>query len=799
MKRYLFSIFVLFTYAGTAQCGGLLIPVEPDIAPLVMLNHHVTVTIEDQVAVTTVKQTFRNHTDKNLEANYVFPVPAGASVQRFVLFVNGEEMKAELLTADEAKQVYASIVRQTKIPAILDYIGSDLLRLKIYPIPAKGDQTVEISFTTVSKKDQDLVEYIYPLKTDRAAVATLEEFRLTLNLKSQQSLGSIYSPTHQISVSRKNDHEAVVRFERYGAQLDRDFKLFYAHSGRDIGLTALQQRSVASDDGYVMLLVSPRTELDQKIPRDIVFVLDTSGSMMQEKKMEQAKRALHYCLGELSPQDRFGIVQFATTVNQYRDQLIPVSSKQIKHAQLWVEDQMAAGGTAIHRALLSAMDMQTNDAKRMFTIVFLTDGQPTIGETDTGKILADVKTKNTDYTRIFTLGVGDNLNAVFMDRIADQTRALSRYIRPNENVETNVASFFNKINNPVLANLALHIGNDVRLVDLYPPQLPDLFHGDQLVVLARYQGAGHAAITLKGEVGEEPKQFVYEVDFEQQTDHKPFVEELWARRKVGYLLDQIRINGEQKELVDEVVRLAKNYAITTPYTSYLIMPDAPVELASSNARRDRYGYAVPAALQPQKAGEQKLRLEDFAKSVQRQQGELASNRGLFQDDAFRKLSDLNKSKPAADRATEYARQRVLAAQQLKGTLDLARGNYQSGKLLANQVSKQGVDLAVCTKILKCQSQLQAKAVLRVASRNCMEIGGVWIDEEFTASTSTVSVKAQSDAYFHILERQPQMKHVFRLGNHIVWITPHGIGLVIDTTDGIETITDKEIDLLFAGR
>jgi Ca-activated chloride channel family protein len=486
-------------------------------------------------------------------------------------------------------------------------------------------------------------------------------------------------------------------------------------------------------------------------------------------------------------------------VNLYRDQLISAGSDQIQHAQQWVDDQFAGGGTAIHTALTTAMDMRTNDAKRMFTVVFLTDGQPTIGETNTEKILADVKQKNTEYTRIFTLGVGDNLNAVFMDQIAEQTRALSRYIRPGENVETNVASFFNKINHPVLANLALHTGNNVRLVDLYPPQLPDLFHGDQLVVLARFQGAGHAAIILNGEIGKEPKQFVYEIEFEEQTDRKPFVEELWARRKVGYLLDQIRTNGEKKELVDEVVRLAKNYAITTPYTSYLIMPDAPVEIASSAGGRDANGYAVPAALAPQKAGDKKARLADFAKSVQRRQGELAGNRGSFQDHAFRKLDELNKSKPAADRATKEARQRVLAAQQLKGTLDLARGNYQSGKLLANQVNKQGVDLAVCTNNLKCQSQLQAKAVLRVASRNCMEIGGVWIDEEFTAKTPTLSVKAQSEAYFHILERQPQMKHVFRLGNHVVWIAPNGVGLVIDSTDGIEKISDKEINSLFASK
>ncbi|MFP6672533.1 MAG: VIT and VWA domain-containing protein [Pirellulaceae bacterium] len=801
MKRQLLICLLFFASTSATYANGLLIPVEPDLPPLAMLNHHVDVNIEDQLAVTRVQQTFRNHTDRKLEANYVFPVPAGASVRNFTMWVNGRPMKGELLKADKARQIYTSIVRQTKNPAMLDYIGSDLLSLKIYPIPPKSDQKVEISFTTVAKKDHDLVEYVYPLKTDRMAAATLEEFRLTLKLKSQQPIGNLYSPTHQVTVTRPDDHQAVVQFEQYGSQLDRDFQLFYTHSGRDIGLTALEHRPLSSEDGYVVLLLSPRPELDQRVPRDIVFVLDKSGSMMQEKKMEQAKQALRHCLGELSPQDRFGLIDFATTVNRFRDELLPASEEHIKRAKGWVADQYAGGGTAIHEALSAALAMRPDNSDRMFTVLFLTDGQPTIGETDTDKILANIKTKNTSNTRIFTLGVGDNLNAVFMDQLAEQTRALSRYIRPGESLVTNVASFFNKINNPVLANLKLSTGKGVRLTEVYPPQLPDLFHGDQLVVLARYQGSGHVAIMLDGKIGKQEQKLVYELEFKAQTADKPFVEELWARRKVGYLLDQIRINGEKQELVDEVVRLAKNHGITTPYTSYLIMPDVAVEVASTGSgpagRVSRKYYMAPAALAPRREGDEQSKLVDFAKRAQNEAGQLAGNRGRFQDQKFDRL--VRSKKPAESRAGKDARERIVAAQQLKGALDTARGNYRNGLLRRNQVDKLGVDLAVWSQQLKCQSQVRATAVCNVASRNCMEIGGVWIDAAFTTSTPTVTVKAQSDAYFQILQRQPQMKEVFRLGNHVVWITPNGTGLVIDTTDGADQMTDREIDALFAAK
>ncbi len=810
MKHYvllpLMLLVLLLALTHAANGNGLLIPSEPDLPALAMLNHHVHVTLEDQVAITNVQQTFRNHTDRKLEATYVFPVPKGASVREFAMWVNGKRMKGELLSAEKAKSMYTNIVRQTKNPALLDYIGSDLLSLTIFPIPAKGDQKVEVSFTSVANKEHDLVEYLYPLETDRASASTLEEFRLKLELKSQQPIGNIYSPTHEITIDRSSDHEATILFEQQGAQLSRDFQLFYTSSGDDVGLTALEHRPISDEYGYVMFLVSPRAELSkkQKVPRDIVFVIDSSGSMTTDDKMDQAKNALRQCLDGLSADDRFALVSFASTANRYRDQLVPATDEHIKSGKGWVADQYAGGGTAIHAALTAALEMRSDDADRMFTIAFFTDGHPTIGETNTDKILADVQKKNSSNTRIFSFGLGDDLNAVFLDQIAEQTRAVSSYVRPKQDIEAKVSSFFNKIHHPVLADLKLSTTSGVRLAEVYPPQLPDLFHGDQLVVLARYQGAGHAAVVLNGKVGPHNRKFDYEVNFKPHSNDKPFVEELWARRKVGYLLDQIRINGEQKELVDEAVQLAKRYGITTPYTSYLIMPDASMQIAGANGlgsggRLRR--VATPAALAPGKDGAGQRKLAEFAREVQQRAGDLASSRGRFQDDSFDKF-DAEAETTAASGTTPWYQsevQRFAEAKKLKNTLDLAQGNYRSGQLRQNQINKLGVDLSHSTNNLKNQTQLEATAIRRVANRNCMEFGGVWIDEDFTAKTKTLAIKAQSDAYFRILDRQPQMKDVFRLGNHVVWIAPNGMGLVIDTTDGNEQMTDREIDSLFASK
>ena len=803
--RYAIIFLSLSLTASVCDARGLLIPSEPDLPPLAMLNHLVNVEIEDQVAVTRVRQTFRNHTDTDLEATYVFPVPEGASIRGFKMWIDGKQSKGELLKADEAKDLYTKIVRQTKNPALLDYIGSDLLRLRIFPVPAKGDQTVEVSFTAVAKRQHSVVEYVYPLKSDRTAANTLEEFKLELKISGQQPISNIYSPTHDVVVVRPDDHSATVRFEQTAATLDRDFQLFYTNTGEDIGLTTLQHRPISDEDGYVMFLMSPRPELadTQKVPRDIVFVVDTSGSMNNDNKIQQAKSAMAHCLGKLTSDDRFAVVSFATTVDLYRDKLVPATSDQVSHATEWVNGLYAGGGTAIDGALTTALGLRDDEKGRMFTVVFVTDGQPTIGETDTEKILTNLRKNNSSATRIFTLGLGENLNAVLLDKIAEDSRALSTYVGTEQNIQQRVATFFEKIHHPVLANLEMTTEGDTRLVEIYPPRLPDLFHGDQLVLLARYQGQSPTEITIRGHVGVHEKSFSYDVDFASKTDSKGFVEELWARRKVGYLLDQIRTNGEQKELVDEVVRLAKNYGITTPYTSYLIMPDTPTLVASRDANgQERMlpfgianGFSYRGGAGGVEAKQQSVK--DFADLAQKSRGDLAKNRGLYQDWSLKNLPATEAAVPESARP-ELTR-RYAAAQRLKSSLDQAHANFAGGQLFANQVDALGIDLATCTNGLKCQNRLEPTAVRRVASRNCMELGGVWVDEGYTSKIKTVSVKSQSDAYFEILATHPEMKEVFKLGNYLVWITPSGTGLIIDENEGREMLNESEIAAMFASK
>ncbi|MDB5313748.1 MAG: von Willebrand factor type domain protein [Gemmataceae bacterium] len=824
--RYSVPLFALLIFTGgPAQAAGLLIPEDRKLPPLAMVNHKVNVTIEDQVAVTTVEQTFRNHTDRALEATYLFPVPKGAGVDRFTMWVDGKETGGELLDAKKASQVYTDIVRRTQDPGLLEYLGNNLMRLRVFPVPPRGDQKVKLSYKSIAAKDGGVVEYVYPLKTDGKDTRTLEEFSVKVSLKSQNPIQNVYSPTHAITITRKDEKEVAVEFAREQAMLDKDFQLFYGTGAGDIGVTPLVYKPITSEDGYVMMLVSPQVgPAVVRMPRDLVLVLDTSSSM-SELKMQQAKKALKYCLAQLEPQDRFGVIKFSTSVTRFRDTLVEANKDYLERANKWVDDLRTSGGTAIWPALDEAMQMRSTDAARPFTMVFFTDGQPTVDETNPDKIVKNVIGKNTGNTRIFTFGVGDDVNAAMLDQLADATRAVSTYVRPAEDIETKVASLYAKISHPVMTDVRLATGDNVKLNEMYPPKLPDLFHGTQLVVIARYSGSGHTAIKLTGMVGGERKEFVYELNFPAKTETdtgKDFVEPLWARRKVGYLLDQIRANGEQKELVDEVVSLAKKYGIATPYTSYLVVPDGPMPVvppvrpSSVPGTRPSFSapgpiggaFGMPSGLTPSGGGggsagatSTPVRVEAFAKSqapkAAGKADELGANRGIASDKQLNEaLDQLKKEKDPVARAGLASELKRFKDQ--KQTFDDAnrafkghRDGYQTGKL--------GVDLALNTGTLRTQDRLSLTANRQANGRQVLEIGGVWIDDAFKAEMPTVVIKSQSEAYFRILEKHQGMKDVYRLGNHVVWVTPSGTALVVDQNDGKDQLTDAEIEALFAAK
>jgi len=580
-KFFLTVPLILLTLAGIVRADGFIVPIPPPGIPRVPAlsigYHRVNVTIEDQIASTHVDQVFINHYHQDLEGTYFFPIPQGASISRFSMYVDQERLDGRILTRDEARRIYEDIVRRQQDPAILEYVGRDLFKARVYPIPANGEKRIELDYSEVLAMDNGLCTYTYSLDTERFSRDPIREVSISIELRSRAAIKSIYSPTHDITVHRVDDHLARITYTEEGTRPDRDLVLYYTVSERDLGLNLMAYQQ-GQEPGFFLAMISPRVEIeDAGLTKDILFLLDTSGSMKGEK-IRQATDALEFCLRSLNPGDRFNLVTFSSDLKTYASEPRQATAGEIERAARFLENLEADGGTNIHDALREALD-QMGNGSRPGMIVFLTDGLPTVGETDPDRILTMTSERNDPggnerRSRIFVFGVGYDVNTHFLDRLASENGAVSEYVRPDESIEVKVSRLYGKISTPVLTDLQIDFGV-MDAGQIYPAELPDLFKGSQIIVLGRYERTGSTVISLTGRAGRRQRTETFEAAVRPQQAHA-FIPRLWASRKIGYLLDQIRLHGQNQELVDEIVSLSKEYGIMTEYTSFLVDLDVSI-------------------------------------------------------------------------------------------------------------------------------------------------------------------------------------------------------------------------------
>jgi Ca-activated chloride channel family protein len=566
--------------APAALAQGIILPRERDRfptptppvtgVPLEIRSLAVETSIQGRVATTRVDQVFYNPSDRELEGTYLFPLPEGAAVEKFSMFVDGTEVQGELLDASKARGIYESIVRQRRDPALLEFVGTRLFRASIFPIPPRGEKRVKLSYSEMLSGDTGTATWRFPLANARHVPRPIGRASIVVAASSERRLSSVFSPTHRVDVSRKDDRRVVVSWEGTEVLPDQDLTLILQEPAGDLGFSFAAHRP-AGDEGTFLLLVAPAVDFSERaIPRDVVFCLDTSGSMAGEK-IEQARNAIRYGVRSLGPEDRFALVTFSTEPRRFRDGLVAADGPTKDAALAFIDGIQAVGGTCIDDALQASLGfVEGGDADRPAVVFFLTDGLPTIGEQDPKAILERARRRAAPRVRLFSFGVGYDVNTILLDRLAEELRGARDYVVPKEDIEQKVSALVAKTTHPVMTDVTVVV-EGVAVRDLYPRRLPDLFRGSELSVLGRYGPGGKAVIRVRGKVRGAPKEFVNEVAFPEREEAAGYLGRLWATRRVGHLMDEIRLRGETAELKDEVVRLAKRYGILTPYTSYLVL------------------------------------------------------------------------------------------------------------------------------------------------------------------------------------------------------------------------------------
>lgn len=759
-KRFLssliLSVFTLLLSQLMASADGMLLPPLTDYsrsAPLAYRQvfsvkyHHVNVEIDSQSAVTSVDQVFHNETARDTEGTYIFPMIEGAAINRFSMYDGDREIEGKVLDKDSAREIYESIVRKAQDPALLEYVGLNMFKARVYPIPANGDKRIKLQYSEVLNKEAGLVKYVYPLSTEQFSAKPLQDVSITLHIKSRQPIANIYSPSHEIDVKQTTPTEATVVWKGSNITPDRDLVLYYSVSDQNLPIQVISHHE-PSEPGYFMLLASPKVTEDIKpLPKQIVFVIDRTGSMSGEK-IEQAKKALKYCIHQLKPSDRFNVIMFNEDTEWFKTGLTLATRENIAAAVKMVDGIDARGGTNIDKALrvaLSQYPATFDQTKGNPYIVFLTDGLPTVGITDTNTIIKNVRTENKKDCAIFAFGVGDDVNAKFLDMLTQEHHADADYVRPEENIEVRVTAFFDKVSSPILTDLRL-TATGVRTLDSYPSSpLPDLFKGSQLIVIGRYNGAGEATFTLSGKAAGRAKTFKETVFLPAAQADNEFIPRLWASRKIGYLMDEIRLHNTNSELIAEIVRLSKEFGIPTEFTSFLAdeREDLPDKVAEDRAKQ-----AFESASKAD-SGSWSVTQSSNARSLRNQ----STVSGTLQRDSY--VGNVASAPAAAGGSNSY---------------------NGSGFGTTNSF----VDATGRT--------VQVNNIQNVGTRTFYNRNNRWVDARYE-SQNAIKIKSFSRAHFQLLEANPELKQYSKLGEVTVVINGNAVEI---GSDGKDILTAEEL-------
>ena len=533
--------------------------------PLETKSLRIEATMDFNVAQVKIDQVFHNSTRRRIEGTYLFPIPQGMTVQNFTMEIDGKPVNAELLTATKARKIYEDIVRRQIDPALMEYQDGGMIQLRIFPIAPGADRRITLNFETELTHDNQLAALEIPIPK-----TTIHQLILDLQIKTKAPIGSVICPTHEVDVAYLSPNKVHASAESKDVKGIGKLQFYFGRKDKKIDANFLSYIDNEKEQ-YFQLSLSPGFANQKEIVgKDITFALDVSGSM-RGQKLEQAKRALVFCINQLNKQDNFNIIRFATEATPLFTLRQKASLENIKKALDWIDHLKAAGGTNIYDALDIALSESSHSDRPEMT-VFITDGRPTIGKTRPDEITKMVNNQLKENRRIFTFGVGNDLNVNLLDLLTEHSHGFRTYVSEQEDIAFKVSNFFRKVSSPVLTNIKISASSNIQLIERQPKILPDLFGGSTLLLFGKYTGKNNFNITLTGKVNGNTKKYDYK--FNPKSDLKnDFIPRLWATRKVAFLYDQIRLNGESKEVKEELIATAKKYGIITPYTSFLIIED----------------------------------------------------------------------------------------------------------------------------------------------------------------------------------------------------------------------------------
>ncbi|MBA2292815.1 MAG: VWA domain-containing protein [Gemmatimonadales bacterium] len=694
MRRTIRTLFLLALPSAPLASQGWIderpvVPVRSSPA-ITRVSSTVRVVVDGRIARFEVEEKFRNSGRGIAEGTYHYPLPGEVVFSDFSLFQGETELKGEMMAAEQARSIYEGIVRQLKDPALITLVGHGLIRAQVFPIQPGETRTVILRYTQLMPRDGNALHLRYAAGSRGDAPVAVR-----FEIPRETEIATPYSPTHPISTARRNGvlHVTVKPPAR------GDIDLILPLRRGLLGGTVLTHAN-AGEDGYALLFLAPPASGETAIvPRDLTFVVDVSGSM-SGVKMEQARTALRQALTSLRPGDRFRLIAFSSGVRHFRDGFTAVNSRTLTEAREFVNALAATGGTNLEGAVNAALSDRA-DAERMSLVFLMSDGVPSVGEQAPDRIAANAAGRIGRH-RIFTFGVGHDVNTYLLDRLAVEGRGTATYVAPEANVSDAVGGVLTKLSRPALSDLRI-VSAPVRFIDQAPTALPDLFYGEELVILSRYRGTGDGPVVIEGSRNGRRERFEIAGRFVRNTNDNEYIAPLWASRRIGELSRQARIEGASAELIAQIRELGLRYGILTEYTSYLVQ-----EPGAANLATDR-----------------------ISNGLTRQPGVVAA--------------------PSASGAQAFESARSDAAMSRSSTLAEARDQAASKQATA----ARGVSL-------RARAEMKSGGNHTFVLRK-----GVWTDVAHTDSMTTTTIAPYSPAWFAIVKARPALAEALAIGDPLV--------------------------------
>ncbi len=697
---------------------GVLIPgpcprcVGPALTRIVRTSSAVRATLADQVLRYEVDETFANRGGGLGEVDYYFPLPANAALEDLRLSINGEMVAGEVMNADQARGIYEEIVRRRRDPALVEWMGQGLLHARIFPIGPGEEKRVVVRFQSVVSREGDAVRVDYRRSAPAPSFVgqmpnayDVEggESSFSLSYPAGAGYGEPYSPTHALVVRNSGDTRTV---GGDGAARDITILLPVARS-REPAISALTN-APSGERGYALITIAPPALLPQPLPRDVTFVVDVSGSM-SGGKIAQARDAGKALLASLGPRDRFRLIDFDTDVRSFRDGFSEATSVNVEAADRYLDALEAHGSTNIEGALRTALGSAPGSGAaaggdRVSLVLFLTDGEPTVGEQDP-QALSRLASAMRGTRHIFTFGLGADVNAALLEQLALQGKGTASFVRPEENIERAVSVVASRLRDPVLTDI--HVEADgVTLSSVMPNAVPDLFAGQSIVLLGRYQGSGRATIRVSGRSAHGAATWTHAANFPERSSDNAFIPRLWATQRIGWLSAQRHAQGASPEVDAEIKELGERYGIPTELTSYLVRE--PMVAAAGGRMQPLPAVAATGAM---RLNEAPVRSQATAQEQRFEQA--------------RQATAMRASKSLA------------AADSVMDTAALGRASAATMRRAANRMFDRQSDAAA------------------------------WVDRGYKDGMRRIRIQAYSAAYFEVLNAMPELRDAFALGDHVI--------------------------------